>query len=47
MIVMLYWVDNTSLVSLEQRYNREKLVVVLAYVDNYDDVKKKQYSRNK
>ncbi|WP_406243115.1 DHH family phosphoesterase [Tissierella carlieri] len=39
MIVMLYWVDNTSLVSLEQRYNREKLVVVLAYVDNYDDVK--------
>ncbi len=39
MIVMLYWVDNTSLVNLEDKYDREKLVVVLAYVDNYDDVK--------
>lgn len=39
MIVMLYWVDNTNLVNLEQRYNREKLVIALAYVDNYDDVR--------
>ncbi|WP_313755885.1 DHH family phosphoesterase [Tissierella sp.] len=39
MIVMLYWVDNTNLVNLEQKYNKEKLVVALAYVDNYDDVK--------
>ena len=39
MIVMLYWVDNTSFVNLEERYNRERLVVALAYVDNYDDVK--------
>ncbi len=39
MIVMLYWVDNTSLVTLEETYYREKLVVALAYVDNYDDVK--------
>ncbi|HAE91505.1 MAG TPA: phosphoesterase, partial [Tissierella sp.] len=39
MIVMLYWVDNTNLVNLEQRYNKEKLVIALAYVDNYDDVK--------
>ncbi|WP_353097456.1 DHH family phosphoesterase [Tissierella praeacuta] len=39
MIVMLYWVDNTNLVNLEQRYDMEKLVIALAYVDNYDDVK--------
>ncbi|SHF00267.1 DHH family phosphoesterase [Tissierella praeacuta] len=39
MIVMLYWVDNTNLVNLEQRYNKERLVIALAYVDNYDDVK--------
>lgn len=39
MIVMLYWVDNTSLVTLEETYYKEKLVVALAYVDNYDDVK--------
>lgn len=40
MIVMLYWVDNTDLVSLDKIYDDEKLVVVLVYVDNYDDVKK-------
>lgn len=39
MIVMLYFVDNTNFVGLEDRYNRERLVVALAYVDNYDDVK--------
>lgn len=39
MIVMLYWVDNTNLVTLEHKYNREKLVIALVYVDNYDDVK--------
>ena len=39
MIVMLYFVDNTNFVSLEEQYNRERLVLALAYVDNYDDVK--------
>lgn len=39
MIVMLYWVDNTKFINLETRYNKERLVVALAYVDNYDDVK--------
>lgn len=39
MIVMLYWVDNTSFVNLEKKYTDERLVVALAYVDNYDDVK--------
>jgi c-di-AMP phosphodiesterase-like protein len=39
MIVMLYWVDNTNFVTLEQKYNREKLVISLAYVDNYDEVR--------
>ncbi len=39
MIVMLYWVDNTKFVNLDEKYIRERLVVALAYVDNYDDVK--------
>ncbi|MFA5577245.1 MAG: DHH family phosphoesterase [Tissierellaceae bacterium] len=38
-IAMLYWVDNTEFVELSQSYDREKLVIALAYVDNYDDVK--------
>lgn len=39
MVIMLYWVDNTNFVELEERYLRERLVVALVYVDNYDDVK--------
>ncbi|MDR7857349.1 DHH family phosphoesterase [Tissierella sp.] len=39
MIVMLYWVDNTNFVMLDQKYNKEKLVIALAFVDNYDDVR--------
>ncbi len=38
-VMILYWVDNTNFVHLNKRYNDEKLVVSLLYVDNYDDVK--------
>ncbi len=38
-IIMLYWVDITGFVDLKHDYDSEKLVVALAYVDNYDDVK--------
>lgn len=38
-IIMLYWVDNTEYVQLSQRYDSEKLVIALVYVDNYDDVR--------
>lgn len=38
-VMILYWVDNTNFVHLNKRYNDEKLVVSLIYVDNYDDVK--------
>lgn len=38
-ILMLYWVENTNFVNLSEKYEDEKLVIALAYVDNYDDVK--------
>ncbi len=38
-IIMLYWIDNTSFKTLKEMYNNERLVVCLAYVDNYDEVK--------
>jgi len=38
-IIMLYWVDNTDFVILEETYKNEKTIVGLIYVDNYDDVK--------
>src|SRR5699024_9233792 len=38
-IIMLYWIDNTSFSYLKERYSDEKLVVCLAYIDNYDEVK--------
>ncbi|MBU5439352.1 DHH family phosphoesterase [Tissierella sp. MSJ-40] len=39
MIIMLYWVNNTNFVKLNQKHKDERLIVSLAYVDNYDDVK--------
>lgn len=36
---MLYWVDNTSQVFLDNKYQEEKMAVCLAYVDNYNEVK--------
>lgn len=38
-ILMLYLVDNTEFVNLKEDYEDEKLVSIVAYVDNYDDVK--------
>lgn len=38
-IIILYWVDNTDYVDLLEIYKNEQTIVVLAYVDNYDDVK--------
>lgn len=38
-ILMLYWVENTEFVTLKEDYEDEKLVSIIAYVDNYDDVK--------
>lgn len=38
-IIMLYWVDDTDRIALENRYEEEKLGICLAYVDNYDEVK--------
>ena len=37
--IMLYWVDNTDYVLLDDIYEKEKTIVGLIYVDNYDDVK--------
>nr|WP_300003988.1 DHH family phosphoesterase [Tissierella sp.] len=39
MITMLYWVDNTELVALKKTYEDEITVVMIAYIDNYDDVR--------
>ena len=38
-VAMLYWVENTDFVEVKEKYENEELVVALAYVDNYDDVK--------
>lgn len=38
-IGMLYWIDNTSFSLLKEMYNNEKLIVCVAQVDNYDEVK--------
>lgn len=38
-IIMLYWIDNTSFAYLKEKYNDEKLVVCLAYIDNYSEAK--------
>ena len=38
MIFMLYWFDTTELTSLTARYDDEKPVMALIYIDNYEDV---------
>lgn len=38
-IIMLYWVENTEFVKLKNTYDDEITVLMLAYIDNYDDVK--------
>ncbi len=38
-IIMLYWVDRTTEAIISKKYDEEQMVVCLAYVDNYDEVK--------
>lgn len=38
-IIMLYWVENTEHIKLINKYNDEITVIMLAYIDNYDDVR--------
>lgn len=38
-IIMLYWVEDTEFVELKQQYEDEITVLMLAYIDNYDDVR--------
>lgn len=38
MIFMLYWFDTTELTNLTARYDDEKPVMALIYIDNYEDV---------
>ena len=38
-IIMLYWIDNTSQVLLDNKYKEERIAICLAYIDNYDEVK--------
>lgn len=38
-IIMLYWVENTQYRKLEKKYDDEITVLMMAYIDNYDDVK--------
>jgi c-di-AMP phosphodiesterase-like protein len=38
-IILLYWVDNTNQILLDNKCKEEKISVCLAYVDNYDEVK--------
>lgn len=37
--IVLYWVDNTQYVKLEKRYDDETTILMIVYIDNYDDVK--------
>ena len=38
-ITMLYWVENTDYVKLEKKYEDEITVLMIVYIDNYDDVR--------
>lgn len=38
-IIMIYWVDQTEYVQLEEQYRQEQTIVSLVYIDNYDDIK--------
>lgn len=37
-VLMLYWLDVTDYVQLQQKYEAQRPAVCLVYVDNYDDV---------
>lgn len=38
-VAMLYWIDDTDFKLLKKRYIDEKIIVCVAQVDNYDEVK--------
>lgn len=38
-IVIVYWINTTEEVRLEEKYTNEQLAICLAYVDNYSEVK--------
>ncbi len=38
-LTILYWVDNTDFVELSKAYNNERPIIILAFIDNYDDIK--------
>nr|WP_300001977.1 DHH family phosphoesterase [Tissierella sp.] len=38
-ITMLYWVENTEFVELKNKYEDEITVLMIVYIDNYDDVR--------
>lgn len=38
-LIILYWLDYTIYFDLERQYNEDKAIVLLVYIDNYDDVK--------
>lgn len=38
-VAMLYWIDDTDFKLLKNRYRDEKIIICVAQVDNYDEVK--------
>lgn len=38
-VAMLYWMNNTDFTILKDKYNSEEMIVCIAQVDNYDEVK--------
>lgn len=38
-IIILYWVENTEHVKLLTKYDDETTILMIAYIDNYDDVR--------
>jgi c-di-AMP phosphodiesterase-like protein len=38
-LTILYWVDNTDFIELSRAYRNERPIIILAFIDNYDDIK--------
>ncbi len=38
-LTILYWVDNTDYIELSRAYRNERPIIILAFIDNYDDIK--------
>lgn len=37
--IMIYWIDNTELISMEEQYEGVRSIPCIAYIDNYDEIK--------